>query len=139
MADLKLKLPTPYEPKKKNRWLVRFKNLDIELFHLQTASRPKFIKKGYWIWKRWEVEPMTFEIVDPIASNMVQDIYSQLISDSTIDLDLELLDPVGTEIEKWKINGAEIIECDFGNLSYSKDELLMVKLTIKPKKAILVF
>jgi hypothetical protein len=40
MADLLMKMPLPYEPKKKNRWLITFPALGIQQWWLSTASRP---------------------------------------------------------------------------------------------------
>ncbi len=41
MADLLMKMPVPYEPKKKNRWLLRFPaDLGIQEWWLASASRP---------------------------------------------------------------------------------------------------
>ena len=42
MADLLMKMPIPYEPKKQNRFILRFPtDLGINEWFVQTASRPK--------------------------------------------------------------------------------------------------
>ena len=41
MADLLMKMPTPYEPKRVNRFIVRFhSSLGINEWYVSSASRP---------------------------------------------------------------------------------------------------
>ena len=41
MADLLMKMPIPYEPKKKNRFILRFpSSLGINEWYVESTSRP---------------------------------------------------------------------------------------------------
>ena len=43
MADLLMRMPVPYEPKKQNRFILRFPSpLGIQEWFVKTASRPKY-------------------------------------------------------------------------------------------------
>ena len=42
MADLLMKMPVPYEPKKKNRFILRFdSSLGINEWYVESTSRPQ--------------------------------------------------------------------------------------------------
>lgn len=75
-ADLIMKMPVPFEPKRKNRWLLRFpSDLGIQEWWLASASRPSinqseveipFLNTSTWVIGRfiWEAINVTFR--DPI-------------------------------------------------------------------------
>lgn len=159
MKDLLLKMPVPYEPKLANRWLIKFKGdyKDIPEWALSKTSRPswkgtipdKDINHG----NAWDSmiggEWADIEIClrDPIATSTAKVIMNAArLAGSTsvkkhrnkIKYNLELLDATGVVIEKWKIQG-EVKLFDFGDLDYSKDSLLEIKLLIKPTKVKLSF
>ena len=46
---------------------------------------------------------------------------------------------VGDVVEKWEVRGCEILEVDFGELSYEKNKIATCSILIKPKTAKLVF
>ena len=82
MADLLMKMPVPYEPKKKNRWLIRFpSDLGIQEWWLQSASRPSitqneveipFLNTSTWVIGRFTWEPITVTFRDPIGPSASQ-------------------------------------------------------------------
>ena len=42
MADLLMKMPIPYEPKRENRWILRFpSSLGINEWYVESTARPK--------------------------------------------------------------------------------------------------
>jgi len=42
MADLLMKMPLPYEPKRQNRFILRFKDaMGINEWFVESAARPK--------------------------------------------------------------------------------------------------
>ena len=56
------------------------------------------------------------------------------------DIQLKLLDPVGTVVELWDIKGAFLTSCDFGGLDYSDNGTpLEVSLSIDYDNAVLQF
>ena len=155
MSELLLKMPVPYEVKLTNRWLIRFKGdyKDIPSWVLSKTSRPKWeatestkeinnanswgIKGG---WSNIEIY-----LRDPILANSTAKVLMTAAriagltsAKNKIKYDLELLDPCGVVIETWKIKG--LVELfDFGPLDYAKDDLVEIKLVIKPTKVKLCF
>ena len=55
------------------------------------------------------------------------------------DLQLKLLDPVGTVIELWDIKGAIISSANFGSLSYGSSNTLMIDLSLTIDNCVLQF
>ena len=55
------------------------------------------------------------------------------------DIQLKLLDPVGTVIELWDIKGAFIKNADFGSLTYDGEGLLNVSLSLAMDNCVLQF
>ena len=55
------------------------------------------------------------------------------------DIDLEMLDPTGVAVEKWKLIGAFLTSFDGDSLSYDDDKLSTVKVTIRMDRCILVY
>ena len=49
-----------------------------------------------------------------------------------------MLGPVGDVVEEWTILGS-MTQIDFGNLNYGSDELMEIKLTIRPINCVLNF
>ena len=55
------------------------------------------------------------------------------------DLQLKLLDPVGTVVELWDIKGALITTATFGALSYESEELMKISLTLSVDNCVMQF
>ena len=82
MADLLMKMPIPYEPKRENRWILRFpSSLGINEWYVETTSRPKlqigsteiqFLNTSTYVAGRfnWGELPVTFR--DPIGPSASQ-------------------------------------------------------------------
>tara|TARA_R110000796_G_scaffold58413_5_gene134908 strand:- start:15255 stop:15689 length:435 start_codon:yes stop_codon:yes gene_type:complete len=144
MSDLLLKMIEPYEPKLKNRWLIRFKGdyKEIPIWGLSKTSRPK------WVDGKWS--DIEIHLRDPIGASTTKVLMTNArIAGSTgfsthkknknkIKYHLELLDPTGVTIEKWKIKGVVKL-FDFGLLDYAKVDLVEIKLVVKPTKVKLCF
>lgn len=136
MDDLLLKTPIPYEVKRPNRWLITFDAPydKIAGFALSKSSRPKLINS------KWS----DIEIIlrDPIAPSTTEGIMNGLRKNKKkkkpISYSLEMLGPVGDVVEKWLISGY-IKEVDFGDLDYSDDCLIMIKLVISVDNVVLEF
>ena len=162
MADLLMKMPVPYEPKKKNRWLLRFPaDLGIQEWWLASASRPSitqneveipFLNTSTWVIGRftWDTIDVTFR--DPIGPSAAQALmeWVRLHSESVTgrqgyaagykkDIELELLDPTGVVIEKWILQGTMLTNVDFGSLDYSTSEIAEITGTLRFDRAIHVF
>jgi hypothetical protein len=154
MSELLMKMPVPYEPKRKNRWLIKFKGYykEMPIWAPSKTSRPK------WVATKTPKYPIThanswdsigdgdwadLEIYlrDPIANSptkILMQAFNLSGKKKKIKYTLELLDPTGIVIEKWKIKGM-VKEFDFGELDYSIDALAEIKMVIKATKVRLVF
>lgn len=140
MVDLLMKMPTPYEPKRKNRWVLRFGDGKIKEWVISRSSRPKFTKKRTWYgFTKYVVDVMEISLRDPITPSTSQSLNEIMLKDERFNLTLEMLDPTGVVIERWFISDCELLEVDFGNLDYVEADIIECSIKIKPKTASLVF
>jgi len=162
MSDLLMKMPLPYEPKRKNRFLLRFPSeLGIQEWWLSTASRPTitqsdveipFLNTSTYVLGRfvWETIDVTFR--DAIAPSSTQAImeWVRLGSESVTgrqgyavgykkDVELEMLDPTGVVIEKWVLQGTMLTSVSFGDLSMDDDGIAEITATLRFDRAILLW
>jgi hypothetical protein len=140
MADLIMKMPEPFEPKRKNRWVVRMEDgANIKEWVIFKTGRPKYIKKRKWYGlSYYEIEPMELSFRDPIFPSTSKALYEIYKDDKLVDFTLEILDPTGVIVEKWEILSCEILEVNFGELNYESDDILTCTLKLKPKSATLL-
>ena len=156
MSDLLMKMPLPYEPKRKNRWLITFPaDLGIQQWWLETASRPsitqneteiQFLNTSTWVIGRftWETIDVTFR--DPIGPSATQAImeWVRLHSESITGrqgyaagykrpVELEMLDPTGVVVEKWILKDCVITEMVWSPIDYTNknDSITTITLTIR--------
>ena len=162
MGDLILKMPTEYEPLRKNRFLLRFpSDLGIQEWWVASCSRPKlsqneteiqFLNTSSWVVGRYIWENINVTLRDPIGPSASQAVmeWVRLHSESITgrqgyaaaykrDLILEMMDPTGTVVSQWIIKSAMITNVEFGELSYDDDSLAEITLTIRPQYCILSF
>jgi hypothetical protein len=149
VADM---LPNKFEPKRKNRFVLAIEGIDS--FLIQDVNRPDFTMnskkidfinsyrkigngKGEWA-------DLSVTLHDPIAPSGAQqtmewvrthyesvsgragyaDFYKR-------DIQIKVLDPVGTVIELWDIKGAFLKSVGFDKLSYTSDgDLVTISLSI---------
>ena len=162
MADLLMKMPIPYEPKKKNRFILRFpSSLGINEWYVETTSRPQvtvnsveipFLNTSTYVAGRfvWNTINVTFrDPIGPSASQALME-WVRLHSESVTgrqgyaagykkDLELEMLDPTGVVVEKWILQGTFLSDVNFNNLDYSSSDLADITATLRPDRCILVF
>ena len=162
MANLLMKMPVPYEPKKQNRFILRFpSSLGINEWFVMSASRPKinigeveipFLNTSTWVAGRftWDAIDVTFK--DPIGPSAAQALmeWVRLHAESVTgrmgyaagykkNVELEMLDPAGVVIEKWILEGTFLTNVDFGSLDYSSDDIAEITATLRPDRCILVY
>jgi hypothetical protein len=162
MSDLLMKMPLPYEPKRKNRFLLRFPSeLGIQEWWLASAARPTitqsdveipFLNTSTFVLGRfvWEAIDVTFR--DAIAPSSAQAImeWVRLGSESVTgrqgyavgykkDVELEMLDPTGVVIEKWVLQGTMLTTVSFGDLSMDDDGIAEINATLRFDRAILLW
>jgi hypothetical protein len=131
-------LPNKFEPKRKNRWVLAIEGIDAYL--LKSAARPKFtfdeitlqyINMYRYLAGNVKFEPMQVVLHDPIAPSGAQQVMEWIrLHMETVsgragyadfykrDIQLKLLDPVGTVIELWDIKGAQLVTAEFSDLKY---------------------
>jgi len=162
MANLLMKMPLPYEPKKKNRFIIRFpSSLGINEWFISTAQRPKvtiteveipFLNTSTYVAGRFNWEPINIKLRDPIGPSASQAImeWIRLCAESVTgrmgyaagymkDIELEMLDPVGVTVEKWVLQEAWLTSSDFGTLDYSDGGLAEIDITIRYARAIQIY
>jgi hypothetical protein len=162
MSDLLTKMPNPFEPKRKNRWLIRFPSeLGIQEWWLASASRPSisqneveipFLNTSTWVLGRFTWEPISVTLRDPIGPSAAQAVmeWVRLGSESITgrqgyasgyqrNISIEMLDPTGVVVEKWMLENAMVTNVSFGDLSMDDDSLSEITMDLRFPRAILLF
>jgi len=162
MADLLMKMPIPYEPKRQNRFILRFpSSLGINEWFVETASRPQiqiksteiqFLNTSTYVAGRFTWQPMSVTFRDPIGPSAAQALmeWVRLHAESVTgrmgyaagykkDIDLEMLDPTGVVVEKWILYGTFLTTVNFGPLSYSVDNLATITAQMQMDRCVLVY
>lgn len=160
--SLLMKSPIPYEPLKKNRFMLRFpSSLGISEYSLFSAARPKvtinaveipFLNTSTYVAGRFNWEEISVQFKDFIGPSTSQALmeWVRLSSESVTgrqgyaagykkDVELELLDPVGAVVQKWLLQGTFITSFDAGSLSMSDDEIATIDATLRMDRCILLY
>jgi hypothetical protein len=160
--SLLLNMPTPYEPKRKNRWLFRFpSDIGIQKWVLKSAARPtisqdeeeiQFLNTSTWVMGRFRWEPITLTLRDAIGPSTAQAVmeWVRLHSESVTgrqgyavgykkDVEILMLDPGGVVIEKWLLEGTFVTNANFGDLSMDDGTLADITLELRFDRAILLY
>lgn len=157
--DVTSMLPNKFEPKRKNRWILMIEGIDAYI--MKTANRPTltneevevpFINSRRYLTGLSKFNTIAVTLHDPIAPAGAQQImeWLRLHFESVSgrsgyadfykrDVQLKLLDPVGTVIELWDIKGAFITEANFGELTYEDGAPVEISLTLRFDNAVLQF
>ena len=162
MSDLLMKKPVPYEPKRKNRFILSFpSSLGINSWYVESTSRPNiqigsteipFLNTSTYVAGRfvWNTINVTFrDPIGPSASQALME-WVRLHSESVTgrmgyaagykkDLDLEMLDPTGVVVEKWILQGTFMTDLNFGDLDYSRDDLATIDASLRMDRCIQVY
>jgi hypothetical protein len=162
MADLLMRMPFQYEPKRKNRFILSFpSSLGINSWYVEKASRPsitigskdiKFLNTETYVAGQFKWDSITVTLRDPIGPSASQAVmeWVRLHAESVTgrmgyaagykkDVDLEMLDPTGVAVEKWILQGCMLTAAKFGDVGYSGDEIVTVDMTLQPDRCILVY
>ena len=162
MADLLMKMPIPYEPKKKNRFILTFPSeLGINEWYVESTSRPKitigtteipFLNTKRYVASKYEWGTITVTFRDPIGPSAAQALmeWVRLHAESVTgrmgyaagykkDITLQLLDPTGVVVEKWILVGTFLSDVDFQGLGYGEDGLVTIQATLRPDYCVLVY
>lgn len=121
-----------YEPKKTNRWLVKFpEEFEIPEYTLKSITKPKYING------KWDDIRITFNAIanKQLEIGLKKMIYTQGKTNInwTFKFTIEDLDPTGVVIGKWEIKVDEVVSIDFGGeLTYHDDKIQEIVLIVKP-------
>lgn len=159
VLDVSAMLPNKFEPKKKNRFLLCVEGIDA--FLVKTASQPSmtteeveipFMNSRRYVAGLSKFEVMNVTLMDAIAPSGSQQVmewirlcyecvsgrsgYSDFMKR---DIQLKLVDPLGTVISLWDIKGAFLTSVNFGDLDYGSGEVNEIALVIRYDQAVLQF
>jgi len=162
MADLLMKMPVPYEPKRVNRFILRFPStLGINEWFVESTARPSikinsveipFLNTSTYVAGRfnWDEIPVVFR--DPIGPSAAQALmeWVRLHAESVTgrmgyaagykkDVFLEMLDPTGVVVEKWILEGTFLTNTNFNALNYAQDGLATINTSLRMDRCILVY
>jgi hypothetical protein len=162
MADLLMKMPIPYEPKRQNRFILRFpSSLGINEWFVESSSRPHitinpiaipFLNTETYVAGifKWQTINVTFR--DPIGPSAAQALmeWVRLHAESVTgrmgyaagykkDIDLEMLDPTGVVVEKWILYGTFLSDVNFNALVYKSDALATITAVLRMDRCVLVY
>ena len=162
MADLLMKMPIPYEPKRNNRFILRFPStLGINEWFVESAKRPSlkitstpipFLNTSTYVAGRFEWQEIGVTFRDPIGPSASQALmeWVRLCAESVTgrmgyaagykkNVDLEMLDPTGVVVEKWILEGCFLTSADFGSLGYDSDKIATISTSLRMDRCILVY
>lgn len=157
-----MKMPVPFEPKRQNRFILRFpSSLGINEWYVTSAKRPSatikdveipFLNTSTYVAGRFVWETIDVSFKDPIGPSASQALmeWFRLHAESVTgrmgyaagykkDIELEMLDPTGVVVEKWILQGTFLTKLNFGDLDYSKDDLATIDCTLRMDRCIQVF
>jgi hypothetical protein len=157
--DVSAMIPAKFEPKKKNRWVLMIEGIDAYI--IKTTARPTitteaqeipFINSRRYIAGKTEFGTMAVTLHDPIAPSGAQQVmewvrtHFESVSGRAgyadfykRDIQLKMLDPVGTVVELWDIKGAFITSAGFGDLSYEDHAPSEITLELRFDNCVLQF
>ena len=152
-------LPNKFEPKRQFRWVLAIEGIDA--FIVKTATRPNiaieeleipYINHKRYVAGKASFETLSITLHDPIAPSGAQQVmewvrtHFESVSGRAgyadfykRDIQLKMLDPVGTVVELWDIRGAFLTAADFGSLDYSTNEASEISLTVRYDQCVLQY
>ena len=153
-------LPNKFEPKRNYRWVLAIEGIDA--FLVSDTQRPSmtlgskkidFINSYRNIGGKLEFGDISVKLHDPIAPSGAQQVmewirthYESVSGRAGYadfykrDIQLKMLDPVGTVIEMWDMKGAFITNATFNSLDYGGGEdPMMINLTLEFDNCVLQY
>lgn len=152
-------LPNKFEPKRQFRWVLAIEGIDA--FIIKTATRPNisieevpipFINHTRYIAGKSSFETLSVTMHDPIAPSGAQQVmewvrtHFESVSGRAgyadfykRDIQLKMLDPIGTVVELWDIKGAFLTAADFGSLDYGASDPSEISITIRYDNCVLQY
>lgn len=150
---------TNFEPKMKNRYVMEIDTIPSYLVSAMNRPTIQFetialdhinVKRKLQGKADWQ--DITITLYDPIVPSAAQKVMDWIrLGHESItgrrgyadfykkDITFYLLGPVGDKIEQWTLKGAFIQQANFGELSFSSNEVATIELTLAYDYAILEF
>lgn len=143
-ASKSMLVPPNFEPKTKNRFLVKFpEEMKIKPFFVASINLP-IIKNervgllGFHFGTHRHISDFELEMIDYIGNSKsktnIKTINEWFFKEKNFNLDIELLDATGVIYEKIELGDCLISKIDFGELNYDDKSLLKYKLTLKTNR-----
>ena len=153
-------LPNKFEPKRGYRWLLAIEGIDA--FLMSKTKRPDFslamkkidfINSYRKIAGKLDMGNITCTLHDPIAPSGAQQVmewirthYESVSGRAGYadfykrDIQIKLLDPIGTVVELWDMKGAMINSVNFQTLTYENDNApVTIDLTLRYDNCVLQY
>ena len=153
-------LPNKFEPKRQFRWIFAIEGVDA--FLMKAAARPNmaiamkeipFINAKRYVAGRLTFQNMTVTLYDPIAPSGAQQVmewvrthYESVSGRAGYadfykrDVQIKLLDPIGTVVELWDMKGAFLETANFNTLTYeTEQDPVEISLTLRFDNCVLQF
>jgi hypothetical protein len=133
----------------------------IDAFLIKTASRPEitteeqtinWINSTRYVAGKTTFGAMSVTLHDPIAPSGAQQVmeWVRLHFESVSgragypdfykrDIQLKMLDPVGTVIQLWDIKGAFLLSANFNEITYEGSDMVEIALSIRYDNAVMQF
>lgn len=157
--DVTSMIPNKFEPKRKNRWVLQIEGIDAYI--IKSAGRPTvtteeveipFINSRRYLAGKTTFNTISITLLDPIAPSgaqqcmeWVRTCYESVSGRAGYadfykrDVQLKVLDPIGTCVELWDLKGAFATEVNFGDLSYEDAGPCEISLTVRFDNCVLQF
>ncbi len=156
VADM---LPNKFEPKRQFRWVFAIEGIDA--FLMKSAARPsvsmgeqtlEYINSKRYLAGKLSYETLAVTLYDPIAPSGAQQVmewvrtHTETVSGRSgyadfykRDVQLKMLDPVGTVVELWDLKGCFLTAAGFGTLDYGTEDPTEISLTIRFDNCVLQY
>lgn len=157
--DVTEMLPTKFQPIAKRQFMLAIEGVDS--FLVKTAARPtitteevaiNWINSTRYIAGKTTFGTMQVTLHDAIAPSGAQQVmeWVRLCFESVTgrsgyadfykrDIQLKMLDPVGTVIQLWDIKGAFVTEANFNDVTYEGSDQTEISLTIRFDNCVLQY
>jgi hypothetical protein len=157
--DVTTMIPNKWEPLRKNRWLFAIEGVDA--FLLKTAARPQiatgeivvdWINSKRYLMGKYEQQALNVVLYDPIAPSGAQQVmewirlHHEVVSGRSgyadfykRDVQIKLLDPIGTVVQLWDLKGCFLTDSNFNDLDYAAPDAIEIALTIRYDLAVLQY
>jgi len=153
-------LPNKFEAKRKFRWVLMLEGIDA--FIVKSTDRPTFsiaevelpfINSRRYMAGRLSFNTINIALHDPIAPSGAQQVMEWIRTHAETvsgragyadfykrDIQLKLLDPVGTVVELWDLKGCFLTSAAYGSLDYGDDTGVMdITLTVRFDNCVLQY